>query len=687
MVTPDIALTAGALVLYEQEGKALLATVRGFKKDKYVLFNQRGREVELTAVRLYRIPGTLPSEAINNELQTAYLNKITDDCEQLATKINLEEIWTFTVDEKKDFTTGELCQLYYGKNSLLEYLALHFALIRDQIFFKRKKDSFTPRTAEIVTELKKAEITRQRKSLAMQQTVAFFEERLKDKTLPIPGGIDDFIDLLENTAAGLPWKDNSQQREAKELLQTLQQELGITLQGSLEKQAFMALQRIGHFHSDTNLHLISYQFPRTFSAAALQEAEAIRPLQEISQYPEPDRSLRVDLTSLATITIDDTSTKDMDDALSLEQTEAGFQLGIHISDVAAFLPATGSLDQEAYRRTTSLYLPEGIKHMLPDLLAEERFSLLRDERRPAISCLIALDHRFKILGFRLVPSLIKVKERLSYERVNELLEQEHPLLNQLYQIAAGLEAERLGNGAIRIAKRESGIKINQDGTIDLYEINEQTPAHTLVGEMMILANSLMANFASQNGLPMLFRGQDAPDEDLDVATQGLPEGPAREYAARGKLKPSSIATSATPHSSLALKAYLQATSPIRRYSDLINQRQMLSFLRQEQAHYDQTALEQLIPSLNDQSRAAVLISRKTKRYWMLKYLKQQLRQQSIWPATVVRTDLKMPLVEIDGIFLTAVVKGQQPLKLGDKLMVKIATVDPRSDYLKLEIAG
>lgn len=675
-VNPDHAFKSGDLVLYEQEGKAILGTIRGFKRDKYLVFNQRGRETELTAIRLYRIPGILPAEASTIEAQTAYLTKIAQECTDLASKVNLEELWTFTVDEKGDFSTDDLCQMYYGENTLHEHLALRFALMADQIFFKRKKDTFTPRTPEIVTELKKAEITRQRKSLALQQTLDFFKRRLLDKEIQVPPEANEYIELLENTAAGLPWKDNCQQREVKELLQATEHHLGLHLQGPLEKQAFFTLQQIAHFHPDSNLYLIFYQFPRTFTSIALNEATAIQP----SEQEE-----RLDLRNLHTITIDDASTKDMDDALSLVQTETGYQLGIHISDVATFLPAASTLEQEAYQRTTSLYLPDGIIHMLPDILAEDRFSLLQGTVRHALSCLITLDPHYQVIDFKLIPTLIEVKQRLSYEQVNELLEQEEVLLNQLYQIAAGLEAQRLKAGAIQMAKREPGIKINGSGTVSLYEINEQTAAHTLVGELMILANSLMADFASKNHLPMLFRGQDPPDQDIETATRDLPEGPAREYGARGKLKPSNISTAPIPHSSLALTAYLQATSPIRRYSDLINQRQLLSFTRNKKPFYQQEKLEQLIPGLNDQSRAAVLISRKTRRYWLLKYIKQQLRQQPIWTATVVRTDLKMPLVELDELFLTAPIRTPQAIKIGERISVKIVAVDPRSDYIKLEI--
>src|SRR5690606_17155210 len=124
---------------------------------------------------------------------------------------------------------------------------------------------------------------------------------------------------------------------------------------------------------------------------------------------------------LRTYTIDDETTEDMDDALSIEQTESGYRLGIHISDVASFIPIGSALDEESKRRATSIYCPERTVHMLPEELAEGILSLRKDEPRRCISCICSLTHEFELKNFEIRPTLIRVTERYTYEEVERML--------------------------------------------------------------------------------------------------------------------------------------------------------------------------------------------------------------------------------------------------------------------------
>lgn len=217
--------------------------------------------------------------------------------------------------------------------------------------------------------------------------------------------------------------------------------------------------------------------------------------------------------------------------------------------------------------------------MLPEELSEEKISLRQGTVRPCLSVLVSLDSAFGVRSFRLIPSLVKVSQRYTYDAVDDLLEVGDPTLSMLHDIAAACEERRIRSGAVRVQKREAVPFKEADGSIRLLEIDEDSPARILVSEMMVLANNLMAEFAAEHRIPVLYRGQERPEAVVVEQREGAPEGPAKDFSARTKLKKSTVTFEPQYHSGLGLNAYIQATSPIRRYLDLCHQRQFISFFR------------------------------------------------------------------------------------------------------------
>jgi exoribonuclease-2 len=202
--------------------------------------------------------------------------------------------------------------------------------------------------------------------------------------------------------------------------------------------------------------------------------------------------------------------------------------------------------------------------------------------------------------------------------------------------------------------------------------------------MMVFANSQFAQFAAKHNLPVLFRGQERPDDSARQSTAGVPEGPAKDFTARTKLKKSTIGFEAQHHAGLGLDAYTQATSPIRRYLDLCHQRQFLSFFKHESPWISRSDFEPLSNEVEVCLNSANLASRETKRYWLLRYLEQRKRGEPI-AGTVVRLDTKSPLVELDEIYITTFVKTSKPVRMGEKVSLKVVSVDPHGDYVRLEV--
>jgi len=320
--------------------------------------------------------------------------------------------------------------------------------------------------------------------------------------------------------------------------------------------------------------------------------------------------------------------------------------------------------------------------MLPDELSERVLSLTVGTPKPCLSVLLKLSDDFSIISSSIVPSFVHISERYTYDQVDELLEQGDQTLLLLHDIAAASEERRIRKGAIRVQKREV-VPIFENGAVVLQEIHEDSPARLLVSEMMVLANSVMAEFAAHHGIPVLYRGQERPYEDMQGASgEQAPEGPAKDFSARSKLKKSSVSFTPQHHAGLGLDAYIQATSPIRRYMDLCHQRQFISYQRYGKPWITQEQFEAVAAQLEMPLQAAALASRETKRYWLLRYLEQRPRTQPI-EGTVVRTDLKSPLVELDEVYITIPVRMQQKMSLGQRVSLRISAVDPQIDYIRV----
>jgi len=676
--------SAGALVLFENDGLPVVAAVIGPKKQGYLLLTMRLREVELKPNRLFPLPGALPGDLKTTTDKAAYLLALYERCLKDSASHNLEELWSLVKDEGDSFTTQQLASLYLGKHTLEQFLTLRLAVMNDRIYFKRKGDEFEPRTAEVIADLKHSEDVLAKKMAALETTVDAIAKKLKDPSLPFPTDSLLYIETLEELAVGVTDIEHSRLRDAKELLTILGDKLKVDLPPSKEKRSLYLLKATGHFTETTNIALIRHRVPGRFAAAALAEADSITAPNTLMECPEAERTVRKDLTNLRCYTIDDIVTEDMDDAVSIEQTLDGYTLGIHISDVASIIKPGTSLDQEAKRRATSLYLAGTPVNMLPEKLSLDRISLVAGQPRLALSYLFDVDRNFDIRSGTIVPSIIKVTKRLTYEDVVEALEGGDHELNLLHSISANYESARIASGAMKVSKKDVLIYPNADGTFRLHELDEDDLARSMVGELMVLANSLAANTAAKHGIPMVFRGQEQPDPDMLPAAKLPPEGPAFDFYLRSRLKKSTVGLTPTSHASLGLPAYLQATSPIRRYVDLLHERQLLGFLIDGKPLYSAQELTRILEEIEPQLAAANQVSKETRRFYLLKYLQWCQREQRSLSGTVVRLDGRNPLVELDVLYTTVFARLRPDSKVGDHVTLRIVQVDPEQDYLKLE---
>ncbi|MCB0309939.1 MAG: RNB domain-containing ribonuclease [Bdellovibrionales bacterium] len=664
------------IVSYEQDGNFLLGIILEFKKPKFKILNMRGRELDLSVDRFHKIPAhSLATDKNTNSEKAEALQQLHDAAQKQSEQIELEQIWEHVQDDNRLYSNSELTELYFGSDSAMDHLSLRYALCNDRVYFKRRKQFFEARSQETVEELRKAIANQERKLALRQQFVDLFMQRVSGSTVVFPENLQTFVRILEDLAVDAPHLDNPKRKEAKELVNLLCSNLKLEQRGSVCEVAYELLERCKHFTPRTNVVLPRYRPAIGFTAEQLIAAEQVK-IDTTLGYQN--------LSGLNCITIDDQSTLDMDDAVSIEQTKDGYILGIHISDVASYVHADSILDREAALRATSIYCPEQTINMLPDSLSCDRLSLREGLERPVLSCFFLVDTGFKPTFLEIKPSIISVKKRYSYDQVEKLLEGEFNDLLLLYNVGTSWETERFERGGFKVHKRDVSITVSEEGKVCLSALDENSPARGLIGELMILTNHAIANFAVKHGIDLIFRGQEAPASNASTTNVPLLEGPANDYAQRSRLKRSNIDVVPMPHATLGLEAYAQATSPIRRYHDLLNQRQILGFLRNGKPHYSRGELLDLLEKTSDHSKKANLISRSSKKYWLLRYLEQRMQRTDRITATVIRNDLANPLVELDEIFMPHLIRLRRKVGLGEKLLLRIVGVDARYEILRLE---
>lgn len=679
----DNRILVGSLVEYEQHGQPALAAVTGDRKDKWIVQNYRGAQLELPAARLYLLPGRLPASATTEKARSAFLEDLHNRVTAAVATVPLGELWETVRGEKSEVSVQDLTELAYGDNSLEHHLAVRRATLADRVYFKRLKTTLEPRPNEVVEELLVQQRVEEAKRAEREALVEALCARVRGSDTALP----PTVRVIELYAA--IGKGAEEAKAAQELVDEVIERTGVSLPGHAGDRAFQLLVAARHFAPDENLLFLRHGRESIFSADVLAEAEALE--------PPDDAAEREDLCHLAAYTIDAEETLDLDDALSFEELPNGFRIGVHISDAAAWIREGSRLEREAFHRATSIYTPDAHVPMLPPALCQRKLSLIAGEPRLAVSLLMECDQSFEMTGFRLVPSIICVRERLTYQRADEILTEEEPssgsevarTLHGLWNAASACEAARLAAGAIQFSRREMYSLLDESGRVSLIEANEDTPARKLVSEMMVLANVSAAQFGASRRAALIYRVQEPPDVDPHTQGYEIPEGPAREFFQRSFLKRSVTQVAPGPHSGVGVSAYIQSTSPIRRAGDLLNQRQLKHLALHGEPRYTPEEFTELLGGLEAGLEEASLIQRERSRYFLLKYLKQE--KITSLGGTIMKVDGPKPLVELDTVMLIAPFhvlgdsKNTEVLRKrrGERIRVRIDSLDPRSDSLVL----
>ncbi len=549
------------------------------------------------------------------------LRQLQNDCESLASDLDLSEIWEITRDEPIPISLDSLAELYWTQSpTIIQKVSLLLHIDRNSTYFLTDGDSYLPRDQSSVQEIQR----RQQLDTKQAHEETLLIEHLQQDCLPKP--LTNYqSDLLQHLKGYVIYgEDYTRSTLAKKLVQQIEQRAR-----DLQQISFNILVKVGMFSPDEPLELEQAKIHKHFTADILDEASGINVSQILA------REHRTDLSAIRTITIDNAKTQDMDDALSLEieapennkpDSTRIYRLGIHISDVGALVKPNSLLDIEADYRMATVYLPEIKIPMFPSGLSDKAASLSPGQPRGAVSLIVRIDENGEILNWEIFPSIIRSHVALSYEDADQIITDsthpDHNILSILNLLAIALEKKREQKGAINIDRPEILLTSIESDKVSMRIIENPTPSRKLVREFMILCNHLMASFCEQQKLPAAYRSQDA--FDISDIPKDPKHGPLWRHLVIRRLQPANIGTTPRPHAGLGVTSYTQVTSPIRRYPDLIMQRQISSLLNSNQALYSSEEIASVAHRADVQLRELGKLEEARKHYWLLKYMKQNL---------------------------------------------------------------
>lgn len=385
---------------------------------------------------------------------------------------------------------------------------------------------------------------------------------------------------------------------------------------------------------------------------------------------EADCVGRLDLRDWRMVTIDGEDAKDLDDAVSLDREGENYRLGVHIADVANYVQERSALDREALERGTSVYLADRVIPMLPHKLSNGICSLNAGEDRLALSCIMTISPEGEILEHQIAETVIRVDRRMSYNKVESVLNGEEqalteyaefvPMIAQMKELSDLIRKRRGRRGSIDFDFPETKIELDEQGRpVDVHPY-ERNAATKIIEDFMLMANETVAEEYFWREIPFLYRTHETPDEEkirqlsafvnnfgyhihtrnevrpkeiqklLDKA-EGTPEEGLISRLALRSMKRARYTTENTGHFGLAAKYYTHFTSPIRRYPDLQIHRIIKETLRgrmneDREDHYGEI-LPKVAAQCSERERRAEEAEREVEKMKKAEYMKGHIGEE------------------------------------------------------------
>lgn len=676
---------AGCIVEFLLGNEVQIAWIMEEQKGKLRLFLPNRREMNLSSARILPWAGPVYGAGQSKDAVVELLNRHRERRERLSAEAAPVELWEMAQGEVSSASAEWFAELGYSSPDADTVAACGRALLRCKTHFRFQPPEFEIYDAATVEARRQA------------------EEAARLREAMICGGADWFRRLWEARTArkSAPAPESAPEEPVRSRLEHMLR-TRITDPETVEDDTLWKQVTRG-LPDDPFLPLLlaeswglvpehyNYWLDRADYAAGTDWEQAFRGETEALAAAVADPSRLPPAGDETFISIDSASTRDIDDAFTIAAAQdGGWDVQVALACPAWFWDFESPLGKAVAHRASSLYLPEGTYHMMPEALGEGAFSLFAGERRPAliVSVHVAPDGALSGQGFRVAS--VALARNLSYPDCDAVLDagSDNPAAPYAEQLRLGWEMGqrrldyRISQGAVIIERPELDFVLQGEGadvTVDIREHEAAPKSQLLVAELMILANAALAAWAVERQVPLLFRTQ-------DVAVP-------REYAGVWRSAPdiarvvrslagASLDVRPRPHAGMGLAAYSAVTSPLRRFPDLVNEAQLLSVLANGRPRWNEAQLSALLLSLNVRLELVGQVQKLRPRYWKYLYIQQQARrhgEECRWKAEVAEendmwVNVSLPEVQINlrgkrSLFGEKVFPGQE-------LMVRLGKISP-----------
>lgn len=599
-------------VFYEEAGT--------FKVGAVLLDNNSSLQVEAIHGKRSKIK----ANSVLFQFETPSLSEFMHNAQKLADELDANFLWECSTQDT-EFSNINLATEYFGHTpTALESAATLLLLQSAPMYFYKKGPG---RYKAAPPDALKAALASQEKKRQQAEQQAHYAEQLKRFMLP-----KEFYSIIND----LLYKPDKNSIEWKALE-------AVSLETKLT--AVELLNKCGAIPSTHDYHFNQFIFEHFPDGTDFKDLDLLNVINQFDHLP---------ISDVAAFSIDDATTTEIDDAFSITQLPFGsFRIGIHIAAPALGIAPESSLDRLAATRLSTVYLPGNKITMLPDDIIHH-FTLCENRLSPVVSLYLNVSDDFSIVSCESKLERIKIaanlRSNLLETRFNETAlnkgEILHPFSSELillWKFACKMEASR-GKANDNNDKIDYSFEIQND-RVTINERRRGSPIDKVVSELMIYINTEWGKQLSDAGITGIFRSQN-----------------------NGKVR---MSTSPAPHQGLGVSQYAWSSSPMRRYVDLINQRQIISLLRGETPFYNKESAN-LSVTINDFETSYGIYNefqRTMERYWCLRWLLQENME------TINAQVIKENLVKFDHLPLITRIASLPEIVPGSYVKLKLSKID------------
>jgi exoribonuclease-2 len=600
-------MESGNIVEFIDSQKIMCAVVLEVRNHRLKVLTETNREVNLSSSRLSHKCKMYIDPSMSRIRLVDTLREISNRRKALIKNIDIKELWEVLCSEHEWIDLDTMTHFCFPENPTSDHeSAVVRAFFNNRTYFKFDYDRFFPNSEELVEQYDAKEKEAARTKRIIDEAGKWVRNAVDNSSsaYPLSGETKEFAEILKSYY--LFGKESAVYKTGRAILE----KAGLDPDDGL----FRILVRLGVFGENENIELHRLAVPVSFPEDVSDKVKEILPTPPVFS----SERMRKDFSDLPVMTIDGQATLDFDDAISIEDMGDHYRLGVHIADVAHFIKKGDCIDREAFSRGSSIYMPDLKIPMLPQPLAEDLCSLKAGDLRPCISIMANLKPSAEVIDYEIVPSLIRVRNQMTYYDANTTAGDDREL-SVLCDLARKFRQKRIDSGAVHISLPDINIWLDENGGIAVNRINRESPGRMMVSEIMIMANWLMARYLAENNTPGIFRSQPGPRQRLYKSEEG---SLFQNYMQRRLLSRFMLSSKPERHCGLGLDCYVTATSPIRKYYDLVTQRQIRS-IHGLDTPYLPEEMDKMLHLLEEPMSKVSAMQSKRSRYWLLKYLESR----------------------------------------------------------------